>query len=210
MLVTPPLRRRARSITASAPPIRNRARSSLFEPARCAAPSRPSCSLLALVLPAAAGARERVGSPACGRRSTSATPTDAPERDRHPRLDAGPGPPRRAVHALPGPVPATPTAGGRLDESGADSGWRNVGRRPARELESGWTFTFQPPSRRRRAHAARRRVVRVAPRHARGPARAREVTEAGHRSDRRRRPAGFSAATCRDQRSRRRTGAGRS
>jgi hypothetical protein len=76
---------------------------------------------------------------------------------------------------------------------GADSGWQAL--RPARGLaiESGWTFEFEPPSK----PITFRGVVRFRwLRDGRVVARAREISQAGHRSSAGADPAGYSAATC--------------
>jgi hypothetical protein len=77
--------------------------------------------------------------------------------------------------------------------SGADSGWRRLGVAHKRALESGWSFELAPTRRR----ITFRGVVRFRwLDHGRIVRRAREVTEAGHRSTVGADPAGYSAATC--------------
>jgi len=77
----------------------------------------------------------------------------------------------------------------------ADSGWKPVGRMKGRVVESGQNFTFRPPSGGGAHHL--RGVVRFKwVRKGRVVARARRVTEAGHRSTAGADPVGYSAAVC--------------
>jgi hypothetical protein len=90
------------------------------------------------------------------------------------------------------------TAGGewRLVRSGADSGWRAVGRRRGGRVESGWSFRFAPP-RGGGAHVLRGVVEFRWRRAGRTVRRERRLTEAGHRSTAGADPPGYSAAECR-------------
>ena len=77
--------------------------------------------------------------------------------------------------------------------SGADSGWRRVGRGRGRAIESGWSFQVAGGGTqllRGVAHFQWRRNARVV-------ARARQVTTGGHHSTAGADPRDFSAATCR-------------
>jgi hypothetical protein len=79
--------------------------------------------------------------------------------------------------------------------SGADSGWRTVGRARGRVLEAGQDFTFPPPEG-GGTHTLRGVVTFRWRRQKRTIKRIREVTEAGHASTRGADPPGYSAATC--------------
>ncbi|HYM57475.1 MAG TPA: hypothetical protein VES79_05880 [Solirubrobacteraceae bacterium] len=77
--------------------------------------------------------------------------------------------------------------------SGADSGWRGVGRGRGRAIQSGWSFQVAGGGTqllRGVAHFQWRRNARVV-------ARARQVTTGGHHSTAGADPRDFSAATCR-------------
>jgi hypothetical protein len=77
--------------------------------------------------------------------------------------------------------------------AGADSGWRALERARGRAIESGWSFEFAAPAK----PILFRGVVRFRwLRGGRVVARAREITEAGHRSTAGADPADYSAATC--------------
>jgi hypothetical protein len=77
---------------------------------------------------------------------------------------------------------------------GGDSGWRRLGAAPATALESGYSFSFAPQEGER---ATLRGVVSTQWRKgARVLARARRLTEAGHRSSAGADPPGYSASFC--------------
>jgi len=77
--------------------------------------------------------------------------------------------------------------------TGADSGWRKLSSSRGRAVESGWSFEFEPPA---KAITFRGVVGYRWVRNGRIVARAREITEAGHRSTAGADPADYSAASC--------------
>ena len=110
-----------------------------------------------------------------------------PERDRHPRLDAGHAAQDARRHALPRPVPARRTSTWRCSSAGARLGLAHASSAPdGRAIESGWSFQFAPPAQRRCTCSAAsssfqwRRAGRVvAPRRGGSPSRGSPLDTAG-------------------------------
>ena len=103
-----------------------------------------------------------------------------------------PGVPRRAVRRMRFRVQWRDGDRWRFVE-GADSGWGKLSRSRGRAVESGWSFEFEPPA---TAITFRGVVGYRWVRNGRIVARAREITESGHRSTAGADPADYSAATC--------------
>ena len=194
--------------------VRNRGPSRLFWLAHAPrAAHRSSLAARRCLLPARRRPRAQRG-----RRTPWATVNvcdthDAPERDRDPRRDGGTGAQDRACTCASACSSSTATGAGRRLKSGrlTDSGWVRVASAgKGGEHDAGWSFEFKPPAVRRRARAARRRVVRVAARR-QGARRATKRVHRGRSSRHgRRRARRLQRRRPARSPSRRRTAAGRS
>lgn len=76
-----------------------------------------------------------------------------------------------------------------------DSGWRRLGKSTSKVIESGHSFTFEPPAG-GGSHTLRGAITFRWMRNGRRVRQLRRLTEAGHKSTKGADPEGYSAATC--------------